>query len=153
MPRGGARKGNSATNYPNRTDLSTAKALPITAVPGQPYGVAKAQMDAQRVAPMASAPLPVAPQASPAAPSTPPPLSGPPPGSLGDLFGATNRPDEHFMTGVNAGPGPGSEALASLTPDPTVGAIGLLKTLPQLSPQVSMILKYLEASAANGATY
>ena len=58
------------------------------------------------------------------------------------------------MTGVNAGPGAGSEALASLTPDVTISALGLLKTLgTNMSPQVAMIAKYLEASAANGATY
>jgi len=147
MSRGGPRNGKAGKSYANRTDLN-AKALPATAVPGQAYGVAGAQLASQKIAPMANAPL----STQPVEPTGPPPLTGPAPGSLGDLFGPTQRPDEHFMTGVNAGPGAGSEALASLTPDVTISALGLLKTLPNRSPQVNMILQYLEASAANGAT-
>lgn len=153
--RGGPRNGRAGKAYPERTDLTAPKALPPTAVPGQPYGVAGAQLASQKLVPMANAPLPTSggtPQGQGAALAGPPPLSGPPPGSLGDMFGPTQRPDEHFMTGVDAGPGAGSEALASFTPDLTVKAVGLLKTLPETSPQVAMIVRYLEASAANGAT-
>lgn len=150
MSRGGARTGRVGKNYSNRSDLNSAapKALPPTAVPGQQYGQAKAQIDAQKAAPMANGPLqtPIVPQLGQPAPS------GPPPGSLGGLTDPTARPDEHFMTGVNAGPGAGSEALASFTPDTTITALGLLKTLQNPSPQVAMITKYLEASAENGAT-
>lgn len=38
------------------------------------------------------------------------------PGDLGDFAGATNRPDEHLMTGSPSGPGPGPEILTAGQP-------------------------------------
>lgn len=56
---------------------------PIRVASGQPYGAAKAQADAQRVAPLPEMPVV--------------PLNAP-----------SMRPNEHVMSGVNAGPGPGA---------------------------------------------
>ena len=143
--RGGARNGKAGASYPNRTDLNGApKALPITAAPGQPYGEAGAQRASQTIAPMASGPLPTA----PVAPNTPPALAGAAPGSLPDIFAPHNGPQQFN----------GGQPVTAPTPmpsQPTIAALGLLKTLPEnlLSPQNKMIIQYLEKSAANGATY
>jgi hypothetical protein len=153
--RGGARQGTPNKAYANRTDLNNPKPLPITAATGQQYGQATAQKNAQKIVPMASGNLGIGNQQGqpPQGSQGPPSYSGPQPGSMPDLFGPTQNPNEHFMTGVNAGPGQGSEALTSMTPAPTIAALGLLKTLPDPSPHVKMIIAYLTASAANGATY
>lgn len=146
MSRGGPRKGKAGKSYANRTDLN-AKALPATAVPGQPYGVAGAQLASQKIAPMASGPLQSAPQQGAFQPP-----AGPAPGSFGDLTDPTKRPDESFMTGVDAGPGAGSEVLSA---DPqvavTLRSLALLNSLgDDVSPQVAMIRSYLQAQASNG---
>jgi hypothetical protein len=87
----------------NRTDL----ALPKTAAPKQPYGDAKAQIDAQSAIPMAPSPsAPAAPAQARAA------ASGPPPGSLPYMH-PTNRPEEPVTAGMDFGPGPGSETMAA----------------------------------------
>ena len=145
--RGGARNGKAGASYPNRTDLNGApKALPITAAPGQPYGEAGAQRASQAITPMASGPI--APS-SPVAPNTPPALAGAAPGSLPDIFAPHNGPQQ-FNGGQPVAP-----TAAPMPSQPTIAALGLLKTLPEnlLSPQNKMIIQYLEASAANGATY
>jgi len=151
MSRGGPRTGKPGKSYANRVDLN-AKALPATAVPNQPYGVAGAQIASQKIAPMANAPLPTGAQQMQQAPQFgPPPLSGPPPGSLGDLFGPTQRPDEHFMTGVDAGPGAGSSALA---PNPFVNnqansILAVLNTIQAPSSQVNFTKNYLAMQQEN----
>lgn len=148
MSRGGARNGRIGKNYTNRTDLNPAapKALPPTAVPGQQYGQAKAQLDAQKIAPMANAPLatPVVPQIGQPQPS------GPQPGSLGGLTDPTQRPNEHLMTGVAAGPGAGPEALMpTLPPDPANETLALLNTLSVKSPAVQAVVDFLNKQAQN----
>lgn len=147
MSRGGARTGRVGKNYANRTDLNPAapKALPPTAVPNQQYGQAKAQLDAQKIAPMANAPLP---QGVPQ-PGTQVP-QGPPPGSLGGLTDPTQNPNEHLMTGVAAGPGAGPEALTPTLPsDPSAEALALLNTLTVKSPAVQSIVDFLNHQAQN----
>ena len=151
--RGGARNGEAGASYPNRTDLNGApKALPITAAPGQPYGEAGAQKASQAITPMASAPLPTA----PVAPNTPPPLAGSAPGSLPDPFGPTNRPNEHFMTGVDAGPGQGSSALAPnpfSAANPANSILAVLNTVQNPSSQVAFTKNYLAMQAENAAPH
>ena len=150
MSRGGARSGKAGKSYANRTDLNTPHPLPITAVPGQPYGVAGAQAASQKIAPMASGPLP--PQSPDASMQSPmPALTGAAPGSLPDLFGPTQRPNEHFMTGVNAGPGAGSEALA---PNPFLNnqansILAVLNTIQAPSSQVNFTKNYLAMQQEN----
>jgi hypothetical protein len=76
--------------YGQRTDLNMAP----TAVPGQTYGEAGAQMAAQRAVPMGA----------PAAPATP---SAPTvaPGQYGPLDRPTERPNEPLTAGAPFGPG------------------------------------------------
>jgi hypothetical protein len=85
---GGPRAGTPGRAYPNRTDMN-ANRLPITTFHGQPYGVAQAQEQAQRVVPMGRP-----------APSPLPPMTGP-----------TARPAEPVTTGLPTGPGAGPEVL------------------------------------------
>lgn len=106
MPRGGPRKGRAGANYPNRTDLA---AQPVKTAPGQPYGQAGAQAQAQR-----ALPLPATPPVQAAAPST---QSGPPPGMLAQ---PTARPGEPVTAGLPIGAGPGPEALAGGLPQDQV---------------------------------
>ena len=149
MSRGGPRQGKAGASYQNRTDLNPT-AMPITAVPGQGYGAAGAQKAAQSVAPMANGPIATSnPQAS--ASNTPPPLTGAAPGTMPDLFRPTERPNEHFMTGVNAGPGQGSEALNPILPTtPQASALGLLNSLgDNVSPFVKSIRDNLAAQSQN----
>lgn len=147
MSRGGARNGRIGKNYTNRSDLNPAapKALPPTAVPNQQYGQAKAQLDAQKAAPMANGPLqtPIVPQLGQP--------QGPQPGSLGGLTDPTQRPNEHLMTGVAAGPGAGPEALTPTLPvTPQMTALGLLNSLgDNVSPFVAQIRDHLAAQAQN----
>jgi len=107
--RGGARQGTPGTAYGQRTDLNQ----PISTVPGQEYGMAKQQADAQRAIPMAASPV----AAAPAQPQQPQgqraPL--PQPGTMPHLD-PTNRPDEPVTAGLPFGPGPGPEAISRPAP-------------------------------------
>ena len=79
--------------YGQRTDLNMAP----TAVPGQTYGEAGAQMAAQRAVPMGAPAAPAAPQSATA------PYSAP--GQLGPLDRPTERPNEPVTAGAPFGPG------------------------------------------------
>lgn len=76
--------------YGQRTDLNMAP----TAVPGQTYGEAGAQMAAQRAVPMGA-------PAAPTAPSAPTST----PGQYGPLDRPTERPQEPVTAGAPFGPG------------------------------------------------
>lgn len=108
----------------NRTDLQ----LPKTAAEGQPYGDAKAQMDAQSAVPMAASPAAPAPSA-PVSNRVQTPFSAP--GTLPYLH-PTNRPDEPVTAGMDFGPGAGSEALAAPRPS-------LAENLSQYAGQSSTV--------------
>ena len=156
-PRGGSRNGTPGKAYSNRTDLGgqnvvspkpnpTGK-VAIQAAPNQAYGAASAQKASQAVVPMAGAPIPPEQLQS----STPPPLTGAAPGSLPDIFAPTQRPDEHFMTGVNAGGGLGSSAL---TPNPFINnqansILAVLNTIQAPSSQVTFTKNYLAMQQEN----
>jgi hypothetical protein len=73
---------------------------PIKAQPGQTYGKAKAQEDAQRVVPL--------PQVAGGGAGTPPVAPAPPgpPVTRPNIFGPTERPDEPLTAGAALGPGP-----------------------------------------------
>lgn len=149
MSRGGPRNGTAGKSYNNRSDLNAPKALPVTAVPNQAYGVAGAQKAAQAVVPMANAPLATS---NPTDPNVPPPLTGAAPGSMPDPFRPTERPNEHFMTGVNAGPGQGSEALAPnpfSAANPANSILAVLGTIQNPSAQVQFTKNYLAMQAEN----
>ena len=111
MPRtgkGGKREGASQTSYANRTDLNNRGPQPITIAPGQAYGEAKMQEDAQRAVPMSAIQIP---QASPT-PNPPTVQNLPKPGTI-PFDHPTERPDEPVTSGISAGAGPGPEALGT----------------------------------------
>lgn len=118
MPRGGRRRGTPGTAYAQRTDLN--RPVPVQAATGQPYGAAKAQLDAQRAVPVAPPPSP--PQAA-AGPSQP--AGGPPPGGMGDFLRASERPGEPLTAGIASGAGPGPEAL-NMTGNPDRDELGAI---------------------------
>jgi hypothetical protein len=93
--------------YSKRTDGHPSQVL--SAAPDQAYGEQKAQLDAQRLAPMgAAAPLP--PSATPAsAPADAGPSLAPYAG--GDFTGPSARPGEPITHGVDIGDGGGSAVL------------------------------------------
>lgn len=102
MPRGGRRSGKPGATYTNRSDLN---AQPVRTAPGQTYGLATQQANAQRALPLPASP-PV--QASPA-PAAPPIAPEP-----GMLHAPTTRPNEPVTAGLPIGAGPGTEALGAL---------------------------------------
>lgn len=113
-PKGGTRAGAPGTAYTNRTDLNANRSLPVRTAPGQTWGSAQAQAEAQRMVPMrpqpGTAPQPVAgpPQAPQQAPIGP--------GGFGPIDRPTERPTEPLMAGAPRGPGPGPAAIPQFGP-------------------------------------
>jgi hypothetical protein len=69
------------------------------------------------------------------------------------LNAPTDRPDEHLMTGVDAGPGPGSEALSPLIVHPLVAGVSALNSLGNATtPQLKAIRDSVQATLGNAAT-
>lgn len=149
MPRGGRRRGQVGKPYPNRTDLRTTQ--PPKAAPGQPYGEAKAQLDAQRAIPLSRTP---APGGSPGPPSTAAlagMLGGGGPVSVPPLNSPSTRPNEPITSGLSTGPGPGPEALkypAQASEDDQMLAV--LRGLHQAFPNsdIARLISELTARAA-----
>ena len=123
MPRGGSRAGAPGSAYPNRSDLNANRSLPVRTVPGQTYGAAEQQQNAQRLVPMGAPPLglplagggPGAPGGG-AAPAGGAPPSFLQPGSLTPLDAPSQRPDEPVTHGASLGAGPGPESLPQGAP-------------------------------------
>jgi len=114
MPRtgkGGKREGSSQTAYANRTDLNNRGPQPITTSPGQPYGQAQMQEDAQKAVPMAGvqtpAPAPSAPQNEPQAPMQAPQQPQPQGIQPGDvnLFAPAPHPVPDYRDQPTSSPG------------------------------------------------
>lgn len=126
--RGGRRQGTPGKSYSNRVDLQSHQ--PVRTAPGQAYGVATQQAQAQQAMPLPGG-------AANAGPSTPPPPgplggmpplgTGPLPGSLGPLHAPTGRPNEPVTHGLPTGPGAGPEILQP--PNPLVKAAAVLNNL------------------------
>ena len=128
MPRsrqGGPRAGTPGGAYVNRTDLNTNRTLPVKAAPGQVYGQAAAQEQAQQAVPM-GAPGATAPPGG-GGPAAPPPQPAIPPGGFGDIHRPTERPLEPVTAGAALGPGPGTEALGA----PVASAMSNVSSLLQ----------------------
>lgn len=126
--RGGRRQGTPGKSYTNRTDLQTHQ--PIRTTPGQTYGVAGQQAQAQAQMPLPSGGPnagPMAPQPAGMGPALPGLGAGPTPGSLGPLHAPTDRPNEPVTHGLPTGPGAGPEVLTP--PDPLVKAAAVLNSL------------------------
>lgn len=123
--RGGRRTGQPGAQYTNRTDLQQAP----RAVPGQTYGTAGAQLQAQSQIPLSGG----GPNATPTIGQSAPTGgmgslgAGAAPGSLGPLHAPTGRPNEPVTHGLATGPGAGPEALTP--PDPLVKAAAVLNNL------------------------
>lgn len=106
-----------------------ARPLPVQTTTDKPYGVAGAQVAAQKAVPLAPAPSPGAP-----AGPTPPGASRVQPGSMGAFDRPTDRPDEHVMT-----PGPAM-------PDMSNANLGqLLNQLGQSNPAVAQLAAYVNS--------
>lgn len=114
--RGGARQGVIGQAYSNRSDLNNS--MPVQTATGQPYGVAAEQRAAQQAIPVAS--QPIAPPASPQ--QTPRPtqqplvsdqITSPTAPSADNLrfLEPTDFPDEPVTSGIDMGPGVGSDAI------------------------------------------
>lgn len=133
--------------HARRTDGGPAQVL--SAAPDQAYGDKKAQLDAQRIAPMAgTAPMPRA--ASPA-PSGSPASGG---GAPITPFGApTARPNEPITAGVDIGAGPGSSALALPSYNPAQGTGQMSALLQRLSATdtTGILGQLMQAAQARGA--
>jgi hypothetical protein len=140
MPRGGRREGTPGKAYSNRSDLNAgSKPMAPTAVPGQPYGAAGAQLAAQQALPMQGTP-------------TPPPLPTQQPapsvfaGDHGDFHRPTERPGEPVTTGLAVGAGPGPEILPTQASSAqTVGQF--LSTLAALPNAPSDIVALAQMAA------
>lgn len=132
--RGGVRQGTPGTAYGNRTDLNAA--LPVQAVTGQGYGEAGAQQAAQRAIPIAPQQVSVAApqataQAAPTTVSEQLPQQATYPGELRFLH-PTDYPNEPTTSGIDMGPGVGSEALFTTRPA-IANMLGALANSPNAS--------------------
>lgn len=120
-----------AKQYSNRSDLrNPAEKMAKTAVPGQAYGEAGAQLAAQSVVPMGGSPAP--------APVAPPQVM---PGGLGSLARPTERPSEPVTAGASfgAGPTPGVQFVVPKESDPVLNELrGLYQAYP--SPELADML-------------
>lgn len=139
MPSGGSRQGKAGGGFSNRTDLTAKPRLPVTTVPGQPYGQAGQQAAAQQAVPMGTPPLPQ-PQGPPA-----PPTAGMLPSDVLGLDAPTQRPTEPVTNGLAVGPGGGPEVLPSNVGGAYQNAHDLLTGLAQASgsPTLNTLLSYL----------
>ena len=116
--------------YPNRSDLRTAvKKLPITTAPGQTYGEAGAQRQAQKAVPMGTPQPPQAALQRQQLPVTP-------------LTAPTERPDEPITAGNPLGAGPGMDML----PQPT-----LIATAPGSRQDLINQVRYIYSKTPNTA--
>lgn len=108
MPRGGRRSGQVGKPYPNRRDLRSTQAP--KAAQGQPYGEAKAQVDAQKAIPLSRIPAPQGVRPGPSTAAVAGMVGG---GNISvpPLNAPSARPNEPITAGLPTGPGPGPEAL------------------------------------------
>ena len=114
--------------YPQRTDLNMAP----SAVPGQTYGEAGAQMAAQRAVPMGAPAAPKAPTVAP--------------GQYGPLDRPTERPNEPVTAGAPFGPGRMSQGNAYIGPrnsDPILDELRALYTSYPSDELADMLDSYL----------
>jgi hypothetical protein len=85
--------------------------LPARVAPSEQYGRGAAELRSQELVPMGRPPGEVVPVVSREVPA-----AGVAPGSLGDLFRASERPGEPVTSGAPVGAGPGPEVLPGFAP-------------------------------------
>jgi len=167
MPRGrgGQRNGKVGKAYQNRTDLNgqnvvTPQAfnpnlakLASTAVPGQAYGAAGAQLAAQKAVPMGATANPTPSLSLPQvnAATQPAPQTGMP--SMPPVT-PLNQPTTHglpVMTGLPQGAGAGPEAMMqTVQTAPAQQALTQLNSLgTNVSPTVNFVRNFLAMQAEN----
>lgn len=136
MARGGRRTGAPGKNYANRTDLALGpRKLPVTAAPGQPYGEAKAQIDAQQQVPITTGPDFTGAMTA-AQQFTPPPVV--------PMGAPSMNPAEHVMTPAQP---------SAFQQSPVLKGAALLNALGDgASPEAKAIRDVLNATQANQAT-
>lgn len=113
--------------YAKRTDRQGAKQLPNAA-----YGEQKQFQADQAGAPMAKSPTPQMPKLNPMADVVP-------------LTAPTQRPNEFVTAGVDAGPGPGREALGLKSP-----VDNQLKDLSKLSKYMPLMMQFADSPESTG---
>ena len=162
--RGGARQGVTGKAYANRTDMNganvvgpqgqnlNANKLAATAVPGQAYGSAGAQLAAQKAVPMGATSSPI--QSAPVAPVASAQQGGASPMAGMQPVTPLAQPTTHGLpitTGLPTGPGAGPEAMPqTIQTNPASSALTLLNSLgDNVSPQVNYIRNYLALQAEN----
>ncbi|MCA1846728.1 MAG: hypothetical protein LC792_26760 [Actinobacteria bacterium] len=128
------------------------QAQPVRTAPGQEYGKATAQAEAQRVVPMAAAPpIPAGGGGGPVfAPSPgfdqsiPVPAGYIAPGEVTPLHAPTERPGEPLTHGLPVGPGAGPEALGATLQQGTLGALlRQAATTSGASPEVRALAQWV----------
>jgi hypothetical protein len=140
--RGGAREGSAQTAYSNRTDLNNRGPEPITTAPGQTYGQATMQREAQQAVPMAGVQVPPAAPAMQAAPASAAPAMPPAePGTMPYLH-PTDRPDEPITTGLGQGLGAGADATTVVPHEKLSDILGTAAQSPYASPEVRALAEY-----------
>lgn len=140
MPRGGRRQGVPGANYGNRSDLAMGpRKLPISVAPGQQYGQATAQTQAQQAVPMASAPLQAPDVHQAARDFQPPPVIG--------MAEPSMNPAEPVTSGMGVGP-----SAPPLQASPVLKGVAVLNALGDgASPEVKAIRDVLTAIQGNEA--
>lgn len=133
--------------FSKRTDGGAAQVM--STVPDQPYGSVKQQLAQQRVAPMAGQ-APMAPAAQAAAQQGQ--QAGSPPYQGGAFNAPSARPNEPITTGVDIGPGAGSEALSTIAQPSQQGTGAMSAMLQQLAlvDTTGVIGKLLTSAQAHG---
>jgi len=133
--------------FARRTDGGAAQVM--STVPDQPYGAVKQQLAEQRMAPMAGQ-TPMAPAAQPAGGQGQ--QAGQPAYQGGAFNAPSSRPGEPVTTGVDIGPGAGSEALSSIA-QPSQQGTGAMSAMLQrlaLVDTTGVIGKLLSSAQAHG---
>lgn len=115
-------------SYPNRSDLRGGGKVARQTVPGQTYGKATQQREAQRAVPMAPPPTEV----------TPPQRPRRQPGALGGFTRPSERAAEPVTAGADFGPGPNSAAAGTAIPR-VDNALAELRAIYQMFPNDDLL--------------
>lgn len=155
MARGGRRQGAPGKAYSNRSDLNAnangpRKPYTPTVAPAgnQPHGAQANQLRSLAALPLATNPNTASTGSLAATGGTgaTPDTGGIAPGQLPRLDRPTERPNEPVTTGIDSGPGAGSEVLpaAPITPDVSASMlIGSMHAQNPTSPELAQLATYV----------
>jgi hypothetical protein len=125
----------SNVDYPNRSDL---RGPAMRTVPGQTYGRATEQMEAQRAVPMGRSPMEAQPNFAR-------------PGEQGLLARPSERSGEPITAGAPFGEGPGAEAMPLPVAPPSAGKADLLervRVIASMYPNPALLGLIMELDAS-----